>query len=47
MANEKREKRLYIRVSEEEKVAIQKKAKEMGIRVATYLRILLIRGKLR
>lgn len=46
MANEKRDKRLFIRVTEEEKRQIEIKAKKMGLRVSTYLRFLLKRGKI-
>ena len=47
MATEKREKRLYIRVSEDELILIKEKANSMGLRLTTYLRMLLKRGKLK
>lgn len=46
MANEKRDDRLFMRVTPEEKEVIKKKAKAMGLRVSTYLRLLLLRGKI-
>lgn len=45
MANIKREKRICVRVTEEELARLEAKAKKMGLRVTTYLRMMGLRDE--
>lgn len=44
MANEKRERRIFLRVTEEERKKITAKAKALGLRVGTYIRFMALKN---
>lgn len=44
MANEKRERRIFLRVTEEEKKKIMAKAKACGLRIGTYIRFMALKS---